>query len=256
MSMKKCLISAILIINLGMCSLISAQQYNSDNYLVMPHGIGTIVLTTGERNVSFVTSLALIPKFEFAVAGYLFWDDQTTQSPQHFTTSLYAKYSVWVNKENNGGLAAFLGLGNSPSYYEQTQFVDLHKNYWTAIAFTLPLFNNKLSWDLFPGAIVDIDYGEDSEVAWGFTYSTRLTINNVIPKFNIVGEIFGTEGKAFSPTEFRAGIQWIPNTYIIPSFTFGSQLNGNKGAGFEIGVMILTPPFLKKDYLKQNKLVY
>ena len=163
MSMKKSLISAILIINLGMCSLISAQQYNSDNYLVMPHGIGTIVLTTGERNVSFVTSLALIPKFEFAVAGYLFWDDQTTQSPQHFTTSLYAKYSVWVNKENNGGLAAFLGLGNSPSYYEQTQFVDLHKNYWTAIAFTLPLFNNKLSWDLFPGAIVDIDYGEDSE---------------------------------------------------------------------------------------------
>ena len=42
------------------------------------------------------------------------------------------------------------------------------------------IFNNKLSWDLFPGAIVDIDYGEDSEVAWGFTYSTRLTINNVI----------------------------------------------------------------------------
>ena len=67
MSMKKSLISAILIINLGMCSLISAQQYNSDNYLVMPHGIGTIVLTTGERNVSFVTSLALIPKFEFDV---------------------------------------------------------------------------------------------------------------------------------------------------------------------------------------------
>jgi len=252
--MKNIIFSIILILEFGMSSVLFGQQYNTDNYLVMPEGVGTVVLTTGERNASFMLSLALIPKFEFAVSSNLFSDNEKTQAPQHFTTSLYAKYSVWVNKENNGGIAAFLGLGRAPSYFERTQFVDLHENYWTAISVTFPLFNNKLSLDLYPGALLDIDYGEKNEVAWGFTYSTRLTFNEIIPKFNLVGEVYGTEGKAYSSPEFKAGIQWIPNDFIVPSLTFGSQLNGKEGAGFEIGLVIYTPPFLKKEYLKNTKL--
>ena len=114
-----------LVIGVFFTSLLKAQQFNSDNYLVMPHGIATSVLTTGERNFTFVASLALIKNFEFAFSGNLFWDDISTQTPQHFTTSLYAKYSVWVNKEKNGGLAAFLGFGRSPSYYTSTEFINL-----------------------------------------------------------------------------------------------------------------------------------
>ena len=254
--MKHVSLTGLLVVLVCFSHNLMAQQFNTDNYLVMPEGVGTIVLTTGERNACFMLSLALIPKFEFAVSSNLFWDNEKIQSPQHFTTSLYAKYSIWVNKENNGGMAAFLGLGRSPSYYESTQFVDLHKNYWTAISLTLPLFNNKLSLDLYPGALLDIDYGEDNKSAWGFTYSTRLTINEIIPKFNLVGEVYGTEGKAYSNPEFKAGIQWMPNDFIVPSFTFGSQLNGKEGAGFEIGLVIFTPPFMKKDYLMKNKIEY
>jgi hypothetical protein len=63
---------------------------------------------------------------------------------------------------------------------------------------TFPLFSNKRSLDLYPGALLDIDYGEDNELAWGFTYSTQLTINEIIPKFNLLGEVYGAEGKAYS----------------------------------------------------------
>ena len=33
-----------------------AQQFNSDNYLSKPHGITTIILTTGERNTMMMTT--------------------------------------------------------------------------------------------------------------------------------------------------------------------------------------------------------
>lgn len=246
----------LIVISIFFSNVLKAQQFNSDNYLVMPHGIATTILTTGERNATFAASLALIPKFEFAFSGNLFWDDISNKIPQHFTTSLYTKYSVWVNKNKNGGLAAFLGLGRSPSYFTSTEFVDLEKNYWTAISLTLPLFNNKLSLDFYPGAMLNIDYKKNKESAWGFTYSTRLTINEIIPKLNLVAEIYGTEGKAYSNPEFKAGLQWVPNDFIVPALTFGSQLNGISGAGFEIGVFILSPPFLKKDYLKSHKIEY
>lgn len=245
-----------IIFSIFISSEVEAQQYNSDNYVVMPHGVATSILTVGERNSCLSLSLALVPKFEFAFSSNMFWDDKKVNAPQHFTTTAYAKYSVWVNNKNNGGLAALLGMGRSPSYYGKTQFVEFHKNYWTAIAATFPLFNNKLSLDLYPGALLDIGYGEKKELAWGFTYSTRLTINEIIPKFFLVGELYGTAGKAYSQPEYKVGVQWTPNSFIIPSISFGSQLNGNQGAGFEFGVVIYSPPFLKKQYLRNNTIAY
>ncbi|TNF40404.1 MAG: hypothetical protein EP311_09005, partial [Cytophagales bacterium] len=60
------------------------QQFNTDNYLTMPHGTETVVLTTGSRNAGFAASYALLPNFEFFTQGFFFWEDEQSQSPQHF----------------------------------------------------------------------------------------------------------------------------------------------------------------------------
>ena len=235
---------------------LQAQQFNSDSYLVMPHGTGTFVLTAGERNSVFLSSFALVPKFEFFAQANLFWEDQAIESPQHFSTSLYAKYSIWVNQRKNAGLSVFLGWGHSPSYYKKDEYLNDHKNYWSALTYTVPLFNNTISWDLMPGAMVDLEYGETKESAWAFTYSSRLNIYKVIPKTAIVAEIYGTEGQIYSEPEYKVGLRWEPNDYIIPAFTYGNNISGTGAAGFEVGLIIFTPQYLKKEFIKNNTIQY
>ncbi len=255
----------IKLINLGLLLVVGlsfnsnnavAQQFNTDNYLVMPHGTGTFVLTAGERNSTMVSSFGLIPGFEFFVQANLFWEDKKQNSPQHFTTTLYAKYQVWINKEKNGGLGAFLGVGNSPGYYNLNDYQNPHKNYWTAFAYTLPLFNNNVYWDLMPGALVDFDAEESNKAAWGFSYSTRLNIYSIIPKSAIVAEFYGTEGSVYSKPEYKIGVRWEPNDFIVPAFTYSNNISGTGGAGFEIGIAIFSPQFLKKAYIKNNHIEY
>lgn len=237
-------------------STVKAQQFNTDSYLVMPHGTGTFVLTAGERNSSFASSFGLIPRFEFFAQTFLYWENQEIQSPQHFSTSLYAKYSIWVDQNKTGGLSVFLGWGHSPSYYKKDEYLSDHKNYWSALTYTLPLFNNVVSWDFMPGAMVDLEYADSKEAAWAFTYSSRLNIYKIIPKTAIVAEIFGTEGQIYSEPEYKVGLRWEPNDFIIPALTYGNNIAGTGAAGFEIGIMIFTPPFLKKDFIKNNYIQY
>lgn len=254
--MKNVILIGLLVVPFFFSPKLMAQQFNSDNYLTMPHGTGTFVLTTGERNSGMVSSFALIKNFEFFVQAFLFRDIRVDDYSQHFNTTVYAKYMFWVNEANTGGAAVFLGMGQSPGSFTQDGYSPLHKNYWTALPITIPFFNNTISWDIMPGAMVDLDYGNNKETAWGFTYSTRVAVYNVIPKTAIVGEVYGTEGQAYSKPEYKVGLRWEPNSFIVPAITYGGTFDGSLGAGFEIGVVIFSPQFLKKDYIKNNKIEY
>lgn len=254
--MKNVILTILFVVLFCFSHNLRAQQYNTDNYLTMPHGTGTFVLTTGERNSGMVSSFALIKNFEFFVQAFLFRDIRVDDYAQHFNTTVYAKYMFWVNEANTGGAAVFLGMGQSPGSFTQDGYSPLHKNYWTALPITIPFFNNTISWDIMPGAMVDLDYGNNKETAWGFTYSTRVAVYNVIPKTAIVGEVYGTEGQAYSKPEYKVGLRWEPNSFIVPAISYGGSFDGSLGAGFEIGVVIFSPQFLKKDYIKNNKIEY
>jgi len=233
-----------------------SQQFNSDNYLSMPKGTGTFCPTAGQRNSTLLMSFALIDRFEFFAQGNLYRDYRDEQIPQHFTTTVYGKYMFWKNEANTGGGGVFLGFGQSPGYYNETQFTEFHKNIWTAVPITIPFLNNMFSWDIMPGAMVDFDYGNNKESAFGFTWTTRLAIYRIIPKTAIVGELYGTNGEVYSKPEYKVGLRWEPNDFIIPAITYGACLDGTTAAGFEIGVVIYTPQYLTKNYIKQNKIIY
>lgn len=234
-----------------------SQQFNSDSYLTMPHGIGTMIFTTGQRNSTLYLSMALLPRFEVSVSTNLYNPTDSLKRFRHFTTNVAIKYMFWVNEAKNGGGGILLGTGQSPGYYSgEGEYSLMHKNYWTAIPITVPLFNNTLSWDIMPGALVDFEYGDKKATAWGFSYNTRLAIYKVIPKTAIVGEIYGTAGNVHSKPEFKVGFRFEPNDYIVPAITYGACLDGSKGAGFEVGIMIFTPAFMKKEYMRNNRIEY
>jgi len=250
--LKKFIIAIIFIAaNFSTTLETQAQQFNTDNYLTMPHGTATMVLTAGQRNSGAVVSYALVPKWEFFAQTFLFWENEKKMTPQHFNIQLYAKYMFWVNKKNTGGGGIFFGFGKSPGYWEDTEFLKTHRSLWTAVPITFPFLDNAISLDIMPGALYDWSKSETEDPAWGFTYSTRLAVYKIIPKTAIVGEIFGTAGAAYSKPEYKVGLRYEPNQFIVPAITYGGTFDGSSsGAKLEIGVVIFTPQYLKKPLPK------
>ena len=222
-----------------------AQQYNSDSWISKPHGMVTLIPTVGERNSMIMNTYSLLPKWEFTMAFYLYNNDGDISTNDGNSTSLYAKYMFYENKAQTGGAAIKFGTGMRPgTISEDLRVKDAFRTYWTNMPVTIPFFNNSLSWDIMPGVSYTIDNGTIDNPGWSFTYSTRLAYYPFNPKASIVGEIFGSAGETGTLPEYKLGIRWEPNQFVVFAITYGQEFNGNNGAGFEIGGMFFSPPFL------------
>src|SRR5262249_19505327 len=150
--------------------------------------------------------------------------------------SYYAKYMVYENKAKTGGVAVKAGTGLDPGYLLTAGLKDAFQTYWTNAPVTLPLFDNKVSWDLMPGASVTRNFGENKEVAWEFTYSSRVAWYPTDPTLALVGEVFGSEGEMHSIPEYKLGLRWEPNQTAVFALSYGQEFNGSSGAGWEFGI--------------------
>ena len=226
------------------CSPALAQQFNSDNYLAKPHGMATLIVTTGEQTTMFMTTLSLFPNWELTAAAYLYNQDADRKTGEGYSGSAYAKYMIYENKAKTGGIAFKFGVGQQPSYVvDGTGFEGASQTLWVNSPLTLPFLDNRLSWDIMPGASVTRNYGDDEATVGAFTYSTRLAWYPKGPTLALVGEVYGAEGAAKLTPEYRAGLRWEPTTWANIAFTYGGTFNGMQGSGFEIGVMLFSPPF-------------
>ena len=148
------------------------------------------------------------------------------------------------NAAKTGGVAVKAGTGLEPGYLvSEVGLEDAWKSYWVNVPVTLAFRRNTLSWDIMPGASYTKNYGTGAEPAWAFTYSTRLAWYPKSPTLALVGEVFGAEGEGYVPPEFKTGLRWEPNQYTTFAFTYGAEFDGPNGAGFEVGMMLFTPPF-------------
>lgn len=235
----------ILIIFLCYVRTAHAQQYNSDSWLSKPHGTITIIPTAGERSSMLMSTFSLFPKWEFTNAIYAYNKDNNLNTDDGHSTSFYAKYMFYQNQAETGGGSVKFGTGMFPGTIKgENKKNDAFNTYWVNFPFTIPFFENKLSWDIMPGASVTREYDSDEETnSLGFTYSTRLAWYPLNPTWGIVGEVFGTEGEVVAIPEYKIGLRWEPSQHFTWALTYGQEFNGTNGAGIELGVMIFTPQF-------------
>lgn len=220
-----------------------SQQFNSDNYWTAPHGTETAVVTAGQKYSTLLGVVSLFPNWEFNLGATLFQQDSDTGTPRHFSTIAYVKYMFYENEAKNGGWAVMAGSGVVPGFYQAGSITDDSKSYWASFPVTVPLFDGTLSWDIMPGYTVNKSYGTTKDTSTGFLYSTRMALYKVIPQSAIVGEIFGTEGQAYSEPQYRIGVRW-ESKYVIVALSYSDAFNHRQGAGIEFGIMTLSPRFL------------
>ena len=234
---------------LSICALAGrpagAQQFNSDSYISKPHGMVTSILTTGEHTTMYMMTFSLSPNWEFTAAGYVFNTDADRTTGEGSQGSLYAKYMFYENEAKTGGFAVKGGTGMKPSYIlDGVGFQSSSQSWWMNSVATIPFFDNKLSWDIQPGFSVTPNAGGTGNDKWAFTYSTRLAWYPKGPVWAIVGEAFGATGEAYLDPEYNVGLRYEPNAHVNIALTYGAKFNGSTGQGFQIGVMLFSPPFL------------
>jgi hypothetical protein len=186
-----------------------------------------------------------VPRWEFTVAAYVYNDDRDPTTDDGYSTSYYAKYMFYENQAKTGGFAMKAGTGLDPGVLDaDNRLNDAFRTFWTNAPATIPLFDNKVSWDIMPGASMTANYGPDDITSWIFTSTTRVAWYPTQPTWSLVGEVVGAEGEGTAPPEYRVGLRWEPNPYAVFALTYDAEFEGgDDGAGWEIGMMLFTPPF-------------
>ncbi|MBP9128585.1 MAG: hypothetical protein KBG07_07445 [Elusimicrobia bacterium] len=211
-----------------------AQQFNSDNYWTTPEGMGTVIVTMGQRHTLFLDTFSLIKHWEFSLGGTMFREDTDIDRAAYYQLTGYAKYTIFENQAKNGGAAVKFGVGARPGYYQSEDLTSDLQEYWGEFPLTVAFHGDDVLLDLIPGGSYSQNFGNTNNNAAGFTYSSRLAVYKIIPRCAVVGELFGTEGEAYSPTQYKTGVRWESPALLI-SLSYGDGLKGNSGAGWEIG---------------------
>jgi len=242
LSASRVLASLTLLSLISIGNSVHAQQFNSDNWWVMPHGTGMGILTVGENYSTMYLGYGFAPKWEVDIGNVLYDDDPLTMTPARYSTTAYVKRLLFQNQAQTSGVSVMAGIGQSPYYYQAGIRVEDFKSYWASFPLTLPFLDNMISWDIMPGVLYNKEYGLNKETAWGFSYSTRVAVYKIIPQSAIVAEVFGAEGDAKADAQYKAGVRW-ESKYVTIALTYGDGLEGNQGGGFELGFMVYTPPY-------------
>jgi hypothetical protein len=229
-------------------SISHAQQFNSDSWLSKPHGMATLIPTFGQRNLMLMNTYSLFPNWEFTMAAYIYNNDGDPVTDDGYSTTFYVKYMFKENEAKTGGAAIKFGTGMFPGTLDgEDRVKDAFKTYWFNVPITVPLFDNKLSWDLMPGGMLSMNYGApgDESDATALTYSTRLAwyAFKSKPGLAIVGEVFGAHGEAEAIPEYKIGLRLDTGPHATYALTYGHEFNGKHGAGIEFGIMLFTPQF-------------
>lgn len=220
---------------------VEAQQFNSDNQWTADHGVATIVATAGEEYSTLLGVAALLPGWEFNLGITHFEADRDLNTESHNTGTFYLKHTITQNEAETGGTAILFGTGTNPSHLEEGEVTATFDSWWVTGVVTFPFRDGAVTWDILPGAIVNLNQDDQEDVAWGMTYSTRVAVYKIVPQSAIVAEVFGTTGEAYAKPQYRAGVRW-ESKHLIIAATYGAQFSGSGGPGFELGFMYLTDP--------------
>ena len=217
----------------------AAQQFNSDNQWVAPHGVSTLVLTLGQEYSVAMAVAALLPETEFNLGVTRFEGSPQDGTEDHDSSIFYVKRRLVENEAGNGGWAIMGGTGVDPSHLEQGEVTDNFRSWWASGVYTVAFRDGQVTWDLLPGFMVNLNKDQSGETAWGMTWSSRLAVYKIIPSSAIVGEVFGTTGEAYAEPTYRIGIRW-ESPRVIVAATYGDSFSRSGSPRFEIGIMYLT----------------
>jgi len=239
---RQLLAAVIGLLLVSMASSAYSQQFNSDNWWVLPRNTMMGLASIGEDHSVMYLGYGFAPGWEIDAAPTIYKENLASGSAARYSTTVYVKRLIWQNKKETAGASVMAGVGQAPGYYQSGIKTEDFKSYWASFPITVPFLGNRISWDIMPGFSYNREYGVKKDTATGFTYSSRVAVYKIIPQSAIVGEVFGAAGEAKADAEYKVGVRWESKPVVV-AVTYGGGLQGNRGAGWELGVMFFGTPW-------------
>lgn len=220
-----------------------AQQFAGDNQWVAPYGVSTLVATAGEEYSQLIAVSALVPEWEFNLQLTAYQDDELNGIEAYTSTNIYVKRRLYENEAGTAGYAVMGGTGLFPEHLERGETTDAFESWWITGVATYAFADDRVLLDILPGIVLDTEHGAQESSTWGFTYTSRLAVYDIIPQSALVAEVFGTAGEAEADPAYRVGVRWEGKKWVVAA-TYSDAFDGDGGAGFELGVLYFTEPRL------------
>lgn len=122
------LLSTAAILLAGALNPVYGQQFNSDNWWVLPHGVGLGMATAGQHYSTMCLGYSFYPKWEFDISTTLY-AKEGTDTTNHYATSAYVKRLIFEDEAQTSGLSLMAGIGSTPGYLESGSVTRDFKNY-------------------------------------------------------------------------------------------------------------------------------
>jgi hypothetical protein len=95
---RQLLTALIFLLLSGISSSAYSQQFNSDNWWVVPYGLGTGVATFGENYSTMYLGYGFAPGWEVDIAPTIYEKDPVSGAAARYSTTAYVKGLIWENQ--------------------------------------------------------------------------------------------------------------------------------------------------------------
>jgi len=217
-----------------------AQQYITDDAGITGHRACQIQMWHGERSSWVLPVCSPLRNIELSLGFIAVWKDE---ADGHFEYTAQGKTLFKPLTTNSWGAGLVLGTGRDPA------FVGLTNEGYTIYGYvplSVSFGDDRVILHENTGWLYGRTNGVSTNaVTWALRGDVRVTT-----QFTVTGEVYGAEDVGSNgggtPAEFQMGVRrLLRREHVQLDLSYGGTLRtGSPGAGWTIGLALITPPFL------------
>lgn len=217
-----------------------AQQYITDDAGITAYRACQIQMWHGERSSWVLPVCTPLRNVELSLGFIAVWDDDANG---HFEYTSQVKTLFRPLRPSSWGAGAVIGTGRDPAFSGTGERTS---TWYAYVPLSLSIASDRIVLHQNTGLLrVSSADTSRSAVTWAMRADVRLRRG-----FVAVAEAYGSEriggAGGESPAEFQAGVRkWLRANHVQLDLSYGGTVRGERrGAGWTLGLALITPPFL------------
>jgi hypothetical protein len=225
-----------------------AQQYITDDAALTEYRACQVQMWHGQRASTVLPVCTPVRNLELSLGFIALWDDGTGIG--HFEYVAQAKTLIKPLVPDSWGVGLVFGTGRDPALAGLSPNV---RSYYAYVPLSLSLAGDRVvlhentGW-LYQRSSEEQIFRGRHALSWAARADVALGTPHSSPLFPAVAiaEFYGAEGAAGVPSEYQVALRAFPRPGAVQvDLSWGGALHrGVHGAGWTLGLTLVTPPFL------------
>jgi len=233
-------VTITLVMLVAMHASLDAQQYVTDDASLTDFRACAFQMWHGQRASWLQPACTPVTDAELSIGFVAVW---RSEEGAHFEYEAQVKTLLKPLETNSWGVGLVAGTGRHPAFAG----VDSRGySIFSYVPVSVSVFGDRLELDENTGWIYE---RRASEGGNAITWALRADVG-ILKYVALINEVYGAKGVGSNapntPAEFQTGVRvWLRADRVELDASYGGTLRtGRDGAGWTLGLTLLTPPFL------------